>query len=189
MYPCNPLNKTTMFGVDLRDYEPLKFCEDTKTVSEYTDMYFRGVPTTKQSIPCEMFCPSSCDTSYYTMSPSATPWPRAESREETDMKKLIRKRYQQVDFRSMTDEEELAWMHRTCLFLMVYFDSTDVETYVSSPKYDGAVLFSNFGGALGLCLGVSALTAVEILELIADFVCFLFRKLCSRGTRIVSPEI
>ena len=165
-----------MFGVDLGSLGTLQFCE-ARAVTEYTSMYFRGVPTTRQAIDCESFCPPSCEISYYTMTPSAASWPRSGCQDEQILKTELTSTYRKViNFKSMAANEQLDFIQDTSLVFSVYFETTSVETYMSSPKYDGAVLFSNFGGALGLCLGFSALTGIEILELMGDLICFLFRK-------------
>ena len=56
----------------------------------------------------------------------------------------------------------------------VYFQSYDVESVVSSPKYDVSRLVASYGGVVGLFAGLSLLTALEVLELVVDLVCSFF---------------
>jgi hypothetical protein len=48
----------------------------------------------------------------------------------------------------------------------IYYDSLSYTISTESPAMDVVALLSNIGGTLGLFLGVSVLTAVELIEII-----------------------
>ena len=57
--------------------------------------------------------------------------------------------------------------------LFVGFQDLEETLIIESPTYDMSTLLSNFGGALGLMTGVSA---ISILELLVWFLLMLFKR-------------
>ena len=58
--------------------------------------------------------------------------------------------------------ELLKYVQDNVIYIGVYFDQAYVEVIKRSPKMSIPTLFSNVGGAMGLCLGFSVLSVVEI---------------------------
>ena len=68
-------------------------------------------------------------------------------------------------------------MRETFLKVEVAMGDLNMQTYTSSPKYDWSILISNIGGQLGLCIGFSIFTGLEIVELMIDLLCHICCKL------------
>ena len=62
------------------------------------------------------------------------------------------------------------------LSLNVYFDSNLYERITEEPKVTFNTLVSNFGGQLGLFLGISLLSFVEIIEIIIEIFFVFFNR-------------
>ncbi|KAK3869267.1 hypothetical protein Pcinc_025414 [Petrolisthes cinctipes] len=56
----------------------------------------------------------------------------------------------------------------------IYLDTLSYEKIVESPAYTWDTLISNFGGSLGLFLGMSIVTMVELMEFLADLMLWYF---------------
>ena len=59
--------------------------------------------------------------------------------------------------------------------LKVFFDSSTVMQYQSQPRQSWTDYFAAVGGALGLCIGLSIMTVIEIIWL-----CFRMCGLCKK---------
>ena len=153
--PCNELNKTSVLGLEMPSN--LTYCSGSNM----------GVMTF--SSDCSEGCPPSCYETKYDGTVSFLAWPPSGSLQEEDLKTYLN---QTMDLSTMSATEQASEVKANFLELKVFYETLDVEVYESSPKYDGNSLFSSFGGVLGLCVGFSALTAVELLELAADLCCY-----------------
>ena len=105
---------------------------------------------------CTQSCPPSCEQSTYSTSVSTGKWPSF-------------KYWSTIVYNLGFDGDvsKLVQQHEsTFLKISVYFDSLIVEKVESQPAYSWNRLLVEIGGQLGLLLGFSLLTAVEILELL-----------------------
>jgi amiloride-sensitive sodium channel subunit alpha/amiloride-sensitive sodium channel subunit gamma len=60
----------------------------------------------------------------------------------------------------------------------IYYDSLDYTSITESVKFSGSDLISNIGGTLGLFIGISVLSFVEIIEIIIEiFLIFAKNKI------------
>ena len=57
------------------------------------------------------------------------------------------------------------------LSLNLYYDSLVYTEISESPQYTASDLISSIGGSLGVCLGASILSLLELLELFTRFMC------------------
>lgn len=62
------------------------------------------------------------------------------------------------------------------LSLNFYYENLAYYEITESPQYTWSDIVSSIGGSLGLCLGASLLSIVELLGLTTHFISFLFRK-------------
>ena len=81
---------------------------------------------------------------------------------------------------SKTQAELYSFLQQNLLKLDIYYENMSPEVIKSLPKYDWSTLLSNVGGTLGLWLGFSILTAMEVLELFLDFMIHTCSKLTSK---------
>ncbi|RUS91580.1 hypothetical protein EGW08_000695 [Elysia chlorotica] len=101
-------------------------------------------------------CPPSCEESAYTTTVSSAKWPTFRY-----WKAAL---YDQTASDGLSEQRERA--ENSFLKLSVYLDCLAVEKVESQPAYSWNRLLGEIGGQLGLLLGFSILTAVEILELV-----------------------
>ena len=78
---------------------------------------------------------------------------------------------------SMGYPELLKYVQNNVIYIGVYFDHAYVEVIERSPKMSIPTLFSNVGGAMGLCLGFSVLSLVEIVYFALIWVMAKFNSL------------
>ena len=75
--------------------------------------------------------------------------------------------------------------------LTVFIDNLDIDQYVTSAKY-GEIhsLLAQIGGSLGLFMGFSLLSSVEIMELIVDLLVYFCTSVFHfvRRERTEEPE-
>ena len=62
--------------------------------------------------------------------------------------------------------------------LNIYHSTLDMSVVVESPATTVNGVLNNVGGALGLCLGMSLLVFVEIVEFLIRIVAALFAPSC-----------
>ena len=114
----------------------------------------------ENKLGCTDFCPPACKQSTFTTSISTGMFPTAISINATvERLKSSGKVANVTDFDSFLVE--------SFLLLEIYYESFILERVDSEPAYTWNKLLGDIGGQLGLLLGFSILTAVELLELLA----------------------
>ncbi|XP_071087492.1 acid-sensing ion channel 4-A-like [Haliotis cracherodii] len=86
-------------------------------------------------------------------------------------------------FLNITRARDKGSMKDNFLELRVFYDQMIVTSITQQPQYTVASLFSNVGGQMGLCLGASILTVMEITELLVFIILFLCDKCRGRKAR------
>ncbi|XP_063609073.1 degenerin-like protein asic-1 [Penaeus indicus] len=71
--------------------------------------------------------------------------------------------------------------------LLVYLDSKSYTVTEESPAYSWDTLLSNIGGSLGLFVGVSLISILEVFEMIIDVIFAGFKR-CTGGGKKVSHK-
>ena len=67
-------------------------------------------------------------------------------------------------------------MRRRMLELNIYPQSLEHYSLTQQPRYNAFDIFSNVGGLMGLCLGVSLISVLEL----CDFICSCLFQLLKR---------
>lgn len=62
------------------------------------------------------------------------------------------------------------------LSLNFYYEDLAYYEIVESPKYNWSDIVSSIGGSLGLCVGASLLSLVELLGISTHYIIFLIKK-------------
>ena len=76
-----------------------------------------------------------------------------------------------------TVKEDIAtWVSESFLRVNIYYSSMEEKIMEQSPAFETWDLFSDLGGLLGLCLGVSVITAVELLGLVTGIISVICKK-------------
>ncbi|GFR91637.1 degenerin mec-10 [Elysia marginata] len=104
---------------------------------------------------CAQFCPPPCEESTFSTSVSLGKWPTHKYWNVL----MYHEGHQSSDI-------GIEYAGVTLLKVDIYFDSLSLEKVESQPAYSWNKLLGDIGGQLGLMLGFSILTAVEILELL-----------------------
>ncbi|XP_048244171.1 acid-sensing ion channel 1A-like [Haliotis rufescens] len=86
-------------------------------------------------------------------------------------------------FLNITRARDKGSMKENFLELRVFYDQMTVTSITQQAQYTVASLFSNVGGQMGLCLGASILTVMEITELLVFIILFLCDKCRGRKAR------
>ncbi|GFO08327.1 eukaryotic translation initiation factor 3 subunit f [Plakobranchus ocellatus] len=107
-------------------------------------------------LDCINNCPPACEESSFSTTVSTGRWPT-----ENYWKAVLWQMGYHQNVTSLLKKTEL-----TFLKLEIYFDSLTLETIINHPAYTWNKLLSDIGGQLGLLLGFSILTAIEIVELV-----------------------
>ncbi len=76
----------------------------------------------------------------------------------------------------MNETIDMSNVRESVVSLNVYYNSLSYTLATESPKLDIISLLSNIGGSLGLFMGVSFLSLVEILVLLLDIAFFMLKR-------------
>ncbi|XP_062577909.1 acid-sensing ion channel 1-like, partial [Saccostrea cucullata] len=70
------------------------------------------------------------------------------------------------------------------LKLVIYYEDTNYEEISEEPSYDGFRFLSDLGGAMGLFLGASVLSFLELVQLFVELSNYLRRKCLQRKNKV-----
>ncbi|GFN95908.1 amiloride-sensitive sodium channel, partial [Plakobranchus ocellatus] len=107
-------------------------------------------------LDCIKQCPPACEKSSFSTTVSSAPWPTSDYRQT-----LLRQHGLDQNVTQLLESGE-----RSFLKLEIYYDSLILDKIVDQPAFTCNKPLSDIGGQLGLLLGFSILTAIEILELV-----------------------
>ncbi|KAF8371199.1 hypothetical protein PRIPAC_77628 [Pristionchus pacificus] len=108
-------------------------------------------------------CKHPCKEVVYSMAFSTSKWPSGS----TD---------QLSDCEGMSPSECEVFYRKNAAMVEVYYEQLNYELLQESEAYGIVNLIADFGGHLGLWLGFSVITIVEVLALIVDLVQACFRR-------------
>ncbi|KAF8354860.1 hypothetical protein PRIPAC_96483 [Pristionchus pacificus] len=108
-------------------------------------------------------CKHPCKEVVYSMAFSTSKWPSGS----TD---------QLGDCEGMSPSECEVFYRKNAAMVEVYYEQLNYELLQESEAYGIVNLIADFGGHLGLWLGFSVITIVEVLALIVDLVQACFRR-------------
>lgn len=86
----------------------------------------------------------------------------------------IHQDYNQSDVNDIIRASTL--IRQNLIRLNIYLEDLSVVEFMQMPAYDLADLFADIGGTLGLWMGISVLTIMELVELIVSLVMLLFNS-------------
>lgn len=138
-----------------------------------TMLYFFSGDLTEM---CDNSCPLECDSVTYTTSVSSVRYPS-----NMHAKRLIQNDW--LKFKIGNENLTIDELRSNILSLNVHYSSLSYQSFTEYPKTQLVDLISNIGGTLGLFLGVSFLSFIEILDLAA---CLAFNF--HYRTNLTSPK-
>jgi len=140
----------------------IKPCADPKQTLCLNDVGLKFTNNIKET--CASECPLECEYVTYETSMSQLDYP---NRQHFDDLRTRNKEYE-----NMSLEE----YKRTHLRLNIHFKSNDYTEIREMPKMTPIELISNLGGVLGIFLGLSIFTFVEVFEILLRLAIIVLRK-------------
>lgn len=119
---------------------------------------------------CSVWCPPECEQLVYEVEISYTDFPTRNYAYQ-----MIQDRVEHFERLFQTKNISYDMLSKSVLSIFVYFDDMALTKIVESPSVEFVDLISNIGGIVGLFIGFSVLTLVELIEL-----AFAFTSLCTR---------
>ena len=117
---------------------------------------------------CPDLCPLECEYVKYGIISSFNSFPtKTGYRQMKDYLKYLEQKNLTFDYQKAKD---------SLLRISIYFDELKILEFSENAKMTITDLLSNCGGVLGLMLGISFLSFVEIVEVLFDFLNYLYKK-------------
>ncbi len=130
---------------------------------------------TNLELKCDQ-CPLECETNNFPLSLSFSDYPNKNYAMFLYENSFLKSAFGNKPF----DFNELK---KNVLSFSVFFDQLKYTNITQIPKYYPLDLIASIGGFLGLLLGTSLLTFVEIIESILTIILIFFKKLKRRKFR------
>jgi len=129
------------------------------------DNYLHEFRLKYQSKKCQKYCPLECDSISYQISSHFEPLPTSGR-----ISNLRKEEYGLEKFETYEEVNE----NYVCLF--VYYKELKYTLISQEPKTLTFNLISSVGGILGLFLGISFISFIEIFEIFLEVIYILFRN-------------
>ena len=118
---------------------------------------------------CINECPIECESSYFSLHPNFAKYPSYSYAEHLLLRDDIKAKFPYSD-------PTMAQLSDSVLSLNIYYESAIYQRITETPQTTSITLISNLGGNLGLFLGVSLLSFVEIIEIFIEFLYLCFKN-------------
>ncbi|XP_041354877.1 amiloride-sensitive sodium channel subunit gamma-like [Gigantopelta aegis] len=127
---------------------------------------------------CDELCSPSCSDVDYDTKVSSAVWPAEVVVDKVYDKVVSRRRKTNSSKLDLPENEtKLQYLRKNVAKIHVYYKQLNHEHIETIPSYSWNTLLSDIGGQVGLWLGFSLLTAIEIVELVADIFMTLIKKI------------
>ncbi|RUS76465.1 hypothetical protein EGW08_015779, partial [Elysia chlorotica] len=109
-------------------------------------------------------------------------------RAHTDLKRVVNQSSDLTDFkRKELAKESSNLIRQNMLRLNIYLEDLSVVEYRQLPAYGLADLFADIGGTMGLWMGISVLTIMELCELVIRLLGLLFNSEKELPSSLIHP--
>ena len=133
--------------------------EIKKCISEYLQSFRK----TSQIDKCINFCPEQCDSMSYSISNYVEQFPVSGKISENN----------KIDY-GLSKFNNYEEVNKNFAIIYVYYKNLKYTIISQDPKTETFNLVSSIGGTLGLFLGVSFLSFIEIFEILFEIIFILF---------------
>ena len=130
---------------------------------------------------CRQSCPLECESVFYNLFTSSADYPSLVYAQVLVDNPVIQAKYNDLSKLSYDS------LKRTFMRVSIFYDDLGFVQYEETAKTDVVELVSNIGGTLGLFLGMSFLSFVEVFDILLQ-ICFKKRKESNSKTIKVSPS-
>ena len=140
-------------------------CKERVFAKVYTDM----------NKYCGQMCPLECDSSEYITSTSSTQFPTDKYVGDLFQTAFIREKYPNVSKSQLKE---------SLVSIKVFYQKLEYTEISEEPIYSVTSLLEGIGGSLGLFLGASVLSVLEVMEVLFEmmFMCYqLFANRTKKG--------
>ncbi|KAH9513271.1 hypothetical protein Btru_034517 [Bulinus truncatus] len=128
---------------------------------------------------CANQCPPACDQIRYSTVVSMGVWPS---------NKFMAHFRHKINGTSEYKNTSSEYIQNNFLKLQIYYEVLNYVLIETNPAYDWNKLLSDIGGQLGLWLGCSLLTALEVIQFGLEITVFIFRKICRSRQAVANYE-
>ena len=135
------------------------------------DLFLRIEKVQINDEDCQMECPFDCNTIIYDVSISYASFPNYNS-----FKIINRTKYEFLSGYFPNGSFDYLDLQRSTVGFFIYYDPLTVTMITQTPSISFPELVSNAGGTLGVFIGISLLSFVELLEVAFIFCVFLYKK-------------
>ena len=140
----------------LNGEKPCRTDADIRCATKTRDYYIENIEKL-----CKNDCPLECDTLEYQITPTYSQYPSINyAKEELTSSPLIKSK--------LTNDSKSNYelIKQSVLSLNIYYDDFVTAEFIQSPKSDIFDLVSNIGGIMGVFVGASFLSLVELIEVL-----------------------
>jgi hypothetical protein len=176
------VEKCKCYDSESEPYEPYEVCHTRKDL-ECVKKKYESMSSFGSAIndDCYDLCPIECETSEYMVSISISKYPPT-----THYMNLLKKNKKIINLNPEITEHELTW--ESVLKFNIFYETLSYTIITESSAINLFSLVSNLGGTIGLFLGMSLLSFIEILELILRIVTILIDVLMASRVKVNSTE-
>jgi hypothetical protein len=148
-------------NLDLANFENngiIYVCDSSDQITCKDDIIanFSTIQYKSRLSDCIKSCPYACSSMEYIVVPQISLYPNKYYAEN------ILSLYAEKKGLNLSSEN----IYKAFVKVNIYYESMQYTSMVESPSFTGQSLLANVGGYFGLCLGLSLLSLVEIIELI-----------------------
>lgn len=138
------------------------------------------------STECVEKCPHECDMTTYELSISYAEYPSSLEMTKLSDYIYLNETILELNQPNRNDSYSLSFLslelaRRSLVKIFVYFDEIKYTSITESPTISFVDLIAGIGGTLGLFIGISLLSFVEVIELIFDMVSVLWSNLRNKN--------
>uniref|UniRef100_A0A7I4XW99 Amiloride-sensitive sodium channel n=1 Tax=Haemonchus contortus TaxID=6289 RepID=A0A7I4XW99_HAECO len=111
-------------------------------------------------------CPQPCEVDSYSVTVSTAKWPSTAYKPEECQRNSSGKPWDTADMNC------LEWYQKNTLLVEIYYERMNFQVLTESPAYSLVNLVSDVGGQVGLFLGMSIISVIELLTLLLLLICY-----------------
>jgi hypothetical protein len=135
----------------------------------------------EKSSQCLLDCPLECDSYTYKATLSNTEFPSLSYADLLEMKKNLTAELNMAgnNNNNIDDQKKNGF-----LSLNVFYKSDLITTITERPQTELEAFISELGGTLGLFLGISFLSFIELVEIVLEFILIKYDKVVLSKNRV-----
>lgn len=126
---------------------------------------------------CFEKCPRECKSTKYFANSFLADFPSQFYAQALIKNSNISNRFKKYNLINGTEKLSTEFLKKNILALNVYYENFKYTKISQQPSLSLIDLFANFGGTLGLFVGISVLSFVEIFEILLQIIIYKFKEI------------